>query len=210
MARHCIDPAVFHPDPAARRRQIAVMPRKRPRDFEQLHALLTLRGVLRDWELVVIEGKSEAEVAAVLQRSELFISLSREEGFGLPPAEAMACGCHVIGFHGQGGREFFVAPFAEAIEDGDVIALAGAVEAFARTHDDSERTRAAEDGSRFILSTYSQERQTADLVAFFGDHPARPGAAGGAVLTKQAIERLLPRPGRWRSTLVRTGRRLLG
>jgi glycosyltransferase involved in cell wall biosynthesis len=35
-----------------------------------------------------------------------FLSLSHKESFGLPPLEAMACGCRVAGFHSEGGREY--------------------------------------------------------------------------------------------------------
>ena len=106
------------------------MPRKRRDEYEQLVGILNARGALDGWQLDLLEGRSEAEVAARLRESVLFISLSRAEGFGLPPAEAMACGNHAIGFHGMGGREIFRPPFAQAIEDGDVLALATAVEEF--------------------------------------------------------------------------------
>ena len=43
-----------------------------------------------------IENKSRNEVAKILQESQLFVNLVYQEGFGLPSAEAMACGCPVI------------------------------------------------------------------------------------------------------------------
>ena len=46
----------------------------------------------------------------------------------MPAAEAMACGSYVIGNHGQGGREFFLPEFSTAIEAGDTLAFARAVE----------------------------------------------------------------------------------
>ena len=173
--RHHIDGAVFHPDASVRTPQIAVMPRRRLDDFDELRAIFALRGALRSWRLVLLQGMTESEVARTLQRSALFMSMSRKEGFGLPPAEAIACGCHVIGCHGQGGREFFVEPYAEAIEDGDVIGIAQAVEAFVATYDDrrAELDRIAGEGSQWILSEYSAEHQSADLVAGFDDILAR-------------------------------------
>ena len=150
-------PQFFHVDVSARRRKIAVMPRKRRDEFEQLVGILTARRALVGWELEVLEGRPEADVAARLRESVLFISLSKAEGFGLPPAEAMACGCHVIGFHGMGGREIFRSPFALAIEDGDVLALAMAVETFLVSYDQraAELERLALQGATFIASTYS-------------------------------------------------------
>ncbi len=121
---------------------------------------LAPRQALVGWELEVLEGRPEGDVATQLRKSVLFISLSKAEGFGLPPAEAMACGCHVIGFHGMGGgREIFQSPFALAIEDGDVLALAIAVEAFLVSYDQraAELERLAIQGSAFIPSTSSHE-----------------------------------------------------
>jgi glycosyltransferase involved in cell wall biosynthesis len=39
----------------------------------------------------------------------VFLALSRLEGFGLTPLEAMAAGCVVVGFTGIGGREYATA-----------------------------------------------------------------------------------------------------
>ncbi len=80
------------------------MPRKRPADFRLLIDLLRARDALGDWEVVTLEGRPEDEVAAELRRAALFVALGREEGFGLPVAEALASGCPVVGFHGMGGR----------------------------------------------------------------------------------------------------------
>ena len=52
-------------------------------------------------------ARSEAAVADILRESQVFLSFGHPEGFGLPPAEALACGCLVIGYHGGGGREYF-------------------------------------------------------------------------------------------------------
>jgi glycosyltransferase involved in cell wall biosynthesis len=131
--------------------------------------ILDARGTRSGWELDLLEGRPEAEVADRLREAVLFVSLSRAEGFGLPPAEALACGCHVIGFHGMGGREIFRAPFARAVEDGDVLALASAVEDFLVTYDERrpELERLATEGQAFIASTYSRERATDDLSRLF-------------------------------------------
>jgi len=99
-----IDRDIFHLDLASRRKQIAVMPRKRPQDYRQVLGMLTSRGVLDGWTIAELSGMTEAEVGSALRESVLFISLNRAEGFGLPPAEAMASGCYIIGFHGMAGR----------------------------------------------------------------------------------------------------------
>lgn len=184
-----IDPAVFHLDLPARRRTVTVMPRKRRDEYEQLVGILNARGALDGWRLDLLEGRSEAEVASRLRRSVLFVSLSRAEGFGLPPAEAIASGNHAIGFHGMGGREIFRPPFAQAIEDGDVLALASAVEEFLTGYDArvTELEQQAVEGARFIASTYSREVATEDLVRVFEPLEQSRGADVELVLSRRDL-----------------------
>ena len=44
----------------------------------------------------VVRPTCDADIAKVYQSADIFISTSWWEGFGLPPLEAMACGCAVI------------------------------------------------------------------------------------------------------------------
>lgn len=123
-ARPVVDGDLFHPGPEPGGRRLAFTQSRRPAEREQLLHLLRARGI--DWELAPIAGRSEAEVAGILRASSIFLSFSDRDGFGLPPAEAMASGCFVIGFTGGGGEEFFdpaycapvttILEFAEAIE----------------------------------------------------------------------------------------------
>jgi hypothetical protein len=184
-----IDPAVFHLDLRARRHTVTAMPRKRRDEYEQLVGILRARGALDGWQLDELEGRPEGEVAARLRESVLFVSLSRAEGFGLPPAEAIASGNHVIGFHGMGGREIFRPPFAEAIEDGDVLALAVAVEDFLAGYDAriTELERQAVAGAEFIAATYSREAATDDLVRVFAPLDESRGADVDLVLGRREL-----------------------
>ncbi|TCC96233.1 glycosyltransferase family 4 protein [Pedobacter hiemivivus] len=59
---------------------------------------------LKDFEIVNV--KDDFEIASVFQTSDIFISTSWMEGFGLPPLEAMACGCAVITSASQGINEY--------------------------------------------------------------------------------------------------------
>lgn len=54
----------------------------------------------------VIKPTSDRDIAAVYQTSDIFISTSWWEGFGLPPLEAMACGCAVITSMSGGVNEY--------------------------------------------------------------------------------------------------------
>ena len=106
VVRPVVDASVFHPTAGAGRprpRLCAVAATRRAAPASST----CCRAVGVDWPLVPIRGMSEREVARTLQRSAIFLSLSERDGFGLPPAEAMACGAYVIGYPGGGGEEFF-------------------------------------------------------------------------------------------------------
>ncbi len=165
-----------------------MVPTKRPHDVTQLLAVLEARDALRGWDVVRIERMSEAEVAAALRTSYLFLSMNRADGFGLPPAEAIASGCRVIGFHGMGGREFFRAPYATAIDDGDVIGFATAVERALASADLADATIATE-GSAWITDRYSAAAQASDLATAFAALQPAAGRVGSATLTAGALPR---------------------
>jgi hypothetical protein len=168
--RNAIDGRIFYPSPAQPGRRLAVMPRRRPGDWAQLLHLLRARGVLGLWDIVIIDHRSERETAETLRNCAIFLSFSEQEGFGLPPAEAMACGCYVIGYTGFGGREIFDPATSSPIEEGNVLAFAKAAERALLAGDEElqmlrQRGLAA---SARILRDYSPERQRDELLAFFG------------------------------------------
>ena len=161
-----VDPAVFHPSEEMPARRIALMPRKRPAEADEILRLLGDR--LAGWDVVRIEGAGEAETAALLRSAPIFLALGHREGFGLPVAEAMASGCYVVGFPAFGGRELFDPAFSSPIEDGDVLAAARAL---AKTMEGYETDPAAlrEAGAHAaesVRKTCSLERQTERLLDF--------------------------------------------
>ena len=85
------------------------MPRKNPKDSAVVSALLRQQPwfQLSGWSLQAINGLPQEEVAKILQKSLVFLSFGYPEGFGLPLAEAAACGCYLIGYSGLGGSEIF-------------------------------------------------------------------------------------------------------
>jgi glycosyltransferase involved in cell wall biosynthesis len=165
-----IDPLLYHPPHGPKQRRIAYMPRKRPGDAASVLALLKLRGALDGWDVVAIEGRSEVETAHLLQTAKLFLSFSPQEGFGLPPLEALACGCLVVGYHGFGGREYFHPPFATAVEDGDIAGFARAVEATIHKIDNDPRSAEAimASAAGFVSDGYPLETEKQDLLDVFG------------------------------------------
>lgn len=106
-----------------RARKVVLMPRKRPRDASLLKALFRNDKRFADVEIVFVEDATEQETANHLADASVFVALGRDEGFGLPVAEALAAGCAVVGYVGGGGVELFQAPGTHAVEDGDVLAI---------------------------------------------------------------------------------------
>jgi Glycosyl transferases group 1 len=118
-----IDTELFRPV-ASRARRITWMPRRHGGEARLLEMLLRADDRLAEVELVALDGVDEQTVADVLGSTSVFLALGEREGFGRPPAEAMAAGCLVVGYPAGGGVELFEAPGAFAVADGDVLTLA--------------------------------------------------------------------------------------
>lgn len=151
---------LFYYDPE-KKKQIAYMPRKSLEDSLHVITLIKERGLLKDWTFYPIEGVSEVRVGEIMRESALFLSFSEREGFGMPPAEAMACGCVVIGYHGQGGKEYLKRPYAYPIDSSDVVNFALTVEMIALNYDLHKNEGKV--ASEFILKHYSCEREKQDI-----------------------------------------------
>jgi glycosyltransferase involved in cell wall biosynthesis len=118
--------------------------------------ILRVRGALRGWNVVPFINRPQSEVASIMKESLIFLSFGYPEGFGLPAAEAMACGCLVIGDHGGTGREFFKPEFSFPIQVGDIVGFGRTVEEVLTTYDDQrghyERMRKS--AAQFMSRTY--------------------------------------------------------
>ncbi|HEX7302031.1 glycosyltransferase [Lentzea sp.] len=106
-----------------RKRKIVLLPRKRPREAAVLSALFKNDKRFADVEVVSLDDVSEQRIADELADASVFVALGRDEGFGLPVAEALSAGCVVIGYPAGGGAELFEAPGTHAVEDADVLAI---------------------------------------------------------------------------------------
>jgi glycosyltransferase involved in cell wall biosynthesis len=172
----CVDPALFHPPDRPNGRVLSYMPRRGQADAENVLHILRGRGVLTDWSVAALDGLTQDEVALRLRRSTIFLSTPYQEGFGLPAAEAMACGNFVIGFHGFGGREFFDPESSNPVPAGDLLGMALAVER-ALAHERVDPgwcwTRGVQAAKR-ILTEYSPERERTSLLAFYETLARRP------------------------------------
>jgi glycosyltransferase involved in cell wall biosynthesis len=169
IARVVVDERVFHPGERPPGRRLGYMPRRRATEQEQLLHMLRSRGCLEGWELVAIDGLTEAQTAAALRDCAVFLSFSEREGFGLPPAEAMASGAYVVGFTGLAGREYFDPSYCAPVAEADLLAFASAVEQALRQHEQepAELAAAGRAAAKQILGRYHEDGLREDLVAFY-------------------------------------------
>ncbi len=107
----------------------------------------------------------------------IFLQASREEGWGLPANEAMACGCALVTYDTGGSREYafdgetacVVAPPApEPLADA-IVALAG---------DEDRRLRLARAGERLVAG-FTWERSADAFEAVLGSVLGEGAGAGG-------------------------------
>ncbi|GIH10158.1 hypothetical protein Rhe02_82250 [Rhizocola hellebori] len=176
-ARAVLDHQVFHPpgSETRRARRIAFVPRRRRQEREHLLHILRSRGVLEGWELIPIEGYTEAQTAELMRSCPIFLSFSEREGFGLPPAEAMASGCYAIGFTGMGGRDYFDPEYSSPVPDSDILGYAKAVEEAIRRYE-TEPENLAKAGlvaSERIIGRYHESGLREDLLSLYQPLMAR-------------------------------------
>ena len=57
----------------------------------------------------------------------IVLAISEFEGLALPPAEAALAGNVVIGYTGQGSKEYWAAPNFQVIEPGNILGFVAAV-----------------------------------------------------------------------------------
>ncbi|WP_345991693.1 glycosyltransferase [Chryseobacterium sp. Chry.R1] len=147
-------------------KQICFMPRKLGDDVTQVISILKQRKSLNGWNLVPIDNKTEEEVANIMKESILFLSFNHKEGFGLPPVEAMACGCYVIGYRGQGGKEYFKNDFSSPVEDGNIVEFVQKIEEALKSYENnpSEILHKGKMASDFVSQNYNLKNEELDTV----------------------------------------------
>ncbi len=105
---------------------ITYMPRKL-KDESSLLFLYLKRNLPKNWKILPLDNMTEKEIAFNLNKSKIFLSFSEFEGFGRPPLEAAIAGNKVIGYHGEGGKEFMKEPIFTTIQRGNILEFAKTV-----------------------------------------------------------------------------------
>lgn len=165
-----VDSKVFFPPAVKKDKKISFMPRKRFDDLRQIFRILDLRGALDGWTLNPIDAMSETQVAENLRSSAIFLSMNDIEGFGIPPIEAMASGCLVVGYDGVGGREYMNRSVSIPIDSDDVYAFACAMEKVLNGWGkDQEIDEKITQGIQLVAHEYSKEREEQDIIRIFSE-----------------------------------------
>lgn len=160
---------------------ITYMPRKRPWEARVIDRALRQRGLIGSYRLEALDGMPRAEIARKLSESRIFISLMKDESLGFPAAEAMASGCIVVGFDGQGGAEFFDETTGVPVAEGDVAGLVLAVEKVVRDHaeDPARFDRMRKHASDLVNARYSTEAFESGVLRVWQDFEATLEAEDG-------------------------------
>jgi hypothetical protein len=117
LQRYSINASLFRP--GNKSKTITYMPRKM--EQHSVRVVSALRPLLPEgWSIKALDKMTETQIATNLADSIIFLAFSEFEGLPVPPVEAALSGNIVIGYHGQGGREYWLAPNFIQIEQGDI------------------------------------------------------------------------------------------
>jgi glycosyltransferase involved in cell wall biosynthesis len=163
LKSNSIDGNVYYPE--AKENLILLLIRKNRIEIENVLWALQLRGALSGFRIQIINEMSKADLARLLRKTAIYLSFGYPESFGLPAAEAIACGCTVIGYPGFGGSEFFDAPSVYPVPEADIFSFIRIAE---KVIDDYRMNpgRHRDNGiqsSRAILEKYTPARERAEL-----------------------------------------------
>ena len=118
QASYVIDKAKMVPI-AEKQNIITYMPRKLGR-HSQLFLILLGNKLPKHWKVMPIDGVTEQTVYDIFTQSKIFLSFSEFEGLAMPPVMAALSGNLVIGYTGEGNKEYFHLPCFEEVMQGDI------------------------------------------------------------------------------------------
>lgn len=103
-----IDHSLFRPDQKSRQEnRILVLYRKGPKHIDRLIKFAEKNELPVEFK-VIDKAITQKELALEYCKSDIYVHTGYPEGLPLPPLEAMASGCAVIGFTGGGGLETMI------------------------------------------------------------------------------------------------------
>lgn len=152
--------------PAQKERVIAYMPRKNADHIKRVLPLLYQIPAIKSgaWVLKPLDKMVYTEIANQLHKAAIFLSFGYPEGSPMPPKEALISGCLLVGYHGEGGQEYFPASSKLNVPFGAVTEYALKVgEAIDFWDNNSEVGNYTHELSSKITSNYNEAENTKDL-----------------------------------------------
>ena len=89
-------------------------------DHFHILSLFLFKKLPKKWRIEPLSNLDEKQLFKKLSSSKIFLSFSYITGLGMPPIEAGIAGNKVIGYTGEGGKDFFKKPIFEEIESGNI------------------------------------------------------------------------------------------
>ena len=105
LLSNCIEP--FFSFPQQMSNTITYMPRKNSHFQREFFSLLSRSSFQNRFVFKSLKGLSQSEVCSAFKDSICFLNFGYPEGFGLPVAEALACGSAVVGFNSLGTKDIY-------------------------------------------------------------------------------------------------------
>jgi glycosyltransferase involved in cell wall biosynthesis len=152
--------------PENKDRIIAYMPRKNADHINRVLPLLYQLPAIKNgtWKLKPLDKMPYHTIAQEMHKSAIFLSFGYPEGFSMPPAEAMISGCLVVGYHGEGGQEYFPSSSKFNVPFGAVSTYAQQVAAAIDFWEIGPHVAAYTlEHSTFVSSTYNEAENKKDL-----------------------------------------------
>ena len=138
------------------------MPRKWPEAAAAVRARL---GADVNW--LEIDGMDEAAVAQAMAGSTIFLNFGRAEGLGLPPLEAMAAGCLVCGFAGEGTLDYARTENGVWAREGDIEGCVKAIQQALTITRQPDRLAAMVKAGAATAAAYDLNRFAEEVAAYF-------------------------------------------
>ena len=134
---------------------ITYMPRKLP-SHSSLVLFFLKKKLPKKWRILPLKDATHKNIIKSLKKSKIFLSFSNLEGFGLPPIEAASLGNLVVGYTGEGGKEYWKLPIFTKINQGDILNFVKKIEAKLINRIDNKQI---ENHRLRLLKKYSQINQ---------------------------------------------------